>query len=239
MKICVIGASKGIGLSLCRVLAAAGHDVWAAARSPIADMPQQIHRSAVDIRQMDSVRAWQQEMQAADWHPDCVVIAAGIQKEDMRQSYNNTDVHDVIDTNLEGPLRCVDVFLPEYLKTGKGSIIALCSTVALRPSTRSAAYAASKAGLAMAWRSLRARYSKEGVRFGIVYLGPVATEMWEGRKSILVPPADAAAQSIARFIVSQKTILYSPFLLTAFFRLCTFFPDRFVISLSRWLLKRR
>lgn len=177
-------------------------------------------------------------MHASDWHPDIIVIAAAVQLNDMENGYDHALGQDVLRTNLEGPLACVEVFLPSFLERGRGSFVALCSTAALRPSTRSTSYAASKAGLEMAWRSLRLRYDQQGIRFALAYLGPIDIGMWEGKKSMLVPTATAAATAIAAFACSRKQTLFYPRISTLLLRLSLPLSDKLASSLARRFFPR-
>ncbi|HLD71322.1 MAG TPA: SDR family NAD(P)-dependent oxidoreductase [Candidatus Peribacteraceae bacterium] len=240
MRICVIGASKGVGRALARELASRGHSVWAAARSSNLDTSSMgpIRWSTVDIRDVASVTAWQSDMERSDWSPDIVVIASGILLNDMERAYDSARGRDVLQTNLEGPLTCVEVFLPLFLKRGSGSFVALCSTSALRPSLRSASYSASKAGLAMAWRSLGLRFDRQGIRFALATLGPIATDMWEGRKSPLVPTPERAASRLAAFVVSSKSNFFYPLFSTFLLRFSLLLPNRMFAILAEWALKR-
>ena len=189
------------------------------------------------MTQEGDLRAMQKQMQERGFVPDAIVLTAGVQQDDMEGAYDHTRGEKVIATNLNGSLACVQVFLPEFLLRRSGSFVAIASTSALRPSRRSASYAASKAGLAMAFRSFRARYSKDGVRFKTVYLGPIQTSMWEGKSRWLVPGASRAAKRIASFITSSSSLLYYPTLSTTLLRVSLWIPDRVFSALSTFLLK--
>lgn len=245
MNICVTGASQGLGRSLCRELASRGDNVWGIARGEeklrtlAADLPPQRFRwSKGDIATEASLQEWLHAMDAATFVPDCIILNASIQQNDMEASYDHAVGQEVLRINLEGALRCVAAFLPLFLTRRQGSFVAVASTVALRPSVRSASYAASKAGLAMAFRSLRLRYRMEGVRFATVFLGPIATEMWEGGKRWLVPDPGDAAAIVASFAKGSRHTLYYPFLSTFLLRATSCLPDRVFTLCSNALLKK-
>jgi NAD(P)-dependent dehydrogenase (short-subunit alcohol dehydrogenase family) len=201
-------------------------------------MPLQNGRfSIVDIVNLSSIAHWKEEMRQAAWTPDLVVLNAGIQQDDMRESYDHAKGEQVVAVNLQGALACIGAFLPDFLARKGGGFVAITSTAAIRPSVRSAAYAASKAGLAMAFRSFRLRYAKDDVRFSTVFLGPVATEMWEGKKNALVPSVDQAAAALATFICSRKPTLWYPRLSTMLLRLSLWLPDTVFAAISQKLLR--
>lgn len=246
MDICVTGASRGLGRSLCKCLVTRGHRVWGVARDEkklhalMASLPQgMFFASALDLGDAASVTAWTQELVSASFVPDIIVLNASIQENDMDAgSYDHSVGHHVLQVNLEGALQCVEEFLPTFLKRGRGRFVAVTSTVALRPSVRSTSYAASKAGLAMAFRTLRLRFAPRSVQFALAVLGPIATEMWEGTKdSFLIPSVDQTAESLASFVLSSAETLHYPFLSTTLLRLSLWMPDQWFSCLSKRFLK--
>ena len=241
MNICITGVSKGLGLSLSQSFVHAGHAVWGVARTPPASahLPAERYRSSVvDVSSPDDVARWRREMTDAGFVPDVLVLNASIQDDDLAPAgYDHQLGHRTLSINLDGALACVAAFLPDFLKRAAGMFLFVNSTVALRPSVRSAAYAASKAGLAMACRTLRLAYAPRGVRFKMVTLGPLRTAMWEGRESWLVPSPERAAARIARFVQEGGDDLYYPALSTALLRLSLPLPDRWFAAVSAKVLK--
>lgn len=244
MEICLTGASKGLGRALCRELARRGHNVWGVARDEVAlcsleeECPKGAFRwSVVDVKRADALHSWGGAMQQASFEPDIVVLNASVQLNDMRDDFDLSKGEEVIETNLQATLRCINQFLPNFRKRSSGSFVSIGSTVSLRPSVRSASYAGSKAGLEMIFRTLRLRYRTEGIRFRSVILGPVATDMWEGRRSFLVPTPEEAARAIASFLEGGRERIYYPFLSTTLLRLTLPLPDRVFSYFSTKLLK--
>ncbi len=245
MKICVIGASRGLGFALTEKFLQGGHHVWAIVRKPSSldelctTYPDQMRVSTLDISDMHSIHAWKQEIEQEQYLPDIVIFNASILREDMSaEGYDMSSAQQIIDVNLLGTLRALDCVLPAMLSHKRGSLIFISSTASLRPSGISAAYAASKAGISMAVRSLRVRYRNSGVRFATVVLGPIATEMWEGKRSFLVPSKEKAAAAIAKFAFSNRTTLYYPAFTTWLLRLTLWLPDSIFSILSTKLLKK-
>ncbi len=239
MDICVTGISRGLGLSLAKYLSLSGNSVHGTVRdrsmiAPLqSDLGENVTISTVDVRSDESVREW-----SAGMVPDVVILNASMKTEDMLVDGLDAEIaRDMIDTNLMGALRCVDAFLPSFLTRGRGIFVLIASTTALRPAAASASYSASKAGIAMAFRALRMRYVKQGIRFKIVYLGPMATEMWEGKKGWLVASSEQVAKRVVRFIDERKDDLYYPVVSTWLLRLSRWVPDRVFAGVSGRMLK--
>jgi short-subunit dehydrogenase len=89
----------------------------------------------------------------------------------------------------------------------------------------------------MAFRCFDLKFASLGVRFRTVILGPMRTEMWEGKENALVPSAQKVAKKIVHFTVSGRTRLFYPFLTTTLLRLSLFLPDRVFALVSARVLK--
>src|SRR3989338_4376964 len=187
MNICLTGVSRGLGKAMARELLAQGHAVWGIAleQEKLQLLEEELASprffwTQADVTDHAELLQWREEMRAQSFVPDCLVLNASILRDDLGPTYDHETGRAVLRTNLEGALDCIALFLPDFLERGTGSVIAIGSTATLRPSVRSAAYAASKAGLSAAIRSLRLRYARGGVRFAQALLGPIDTDMWEG-----------------------------------------------------------
>lgn len=238
MNIFVTGVSRGIGNALCVALAERGHCIWGISRakeSPFDD--KRIQYSYADVRSQESLDRVYQEMQSADFLPDTVILNASILHEDKNDGYDTAAGEETIEINVNGALRCVGLFLPRLLERGRGSFIAVASTSACRPSHRSPSYAASKAAIAMAFRSFRLRFGRRGLAFKIAFLGPVATDMWEGNVSRLVPSPQNAALALAKFCENNRLTLWYPRMSTSLLRMACWMPDTLFERISSALLR--
>ena len=244
MNICVTGASKGLGRELCKELLKAGHSVWGVARSRAAEFcgsesPGELNRfhyTQCDVADSVSIGRWMQEMQQAKFHPDVIILNAAIQHNDLGSTFDAAAAAETINVNLAGSLHCISAFLPQLQARKHGQIIAITSTIKWRPSRRSAGYAASKAGLSMAMRSLRLKYGTKALRFREVCFGPLQTSMWEGKQSLLIPSPDKAAARVASFLTGNRDTLCYPFLSTWLLRLSHWLPDSLFTAISNHLL---
>lgn len=240
-----MGASRGLGAALAQRFVANGDTVFGIARSKeslqkIQDALGSDHFfwTAADITSDSLLEGALREMERQRFVPDILVLNAAIQHYDLRETgYDHSFGEAVIDISLSASLHCIGAFLPMMLKRGHGTIMAVASTAALRPSVQSAAYSAAKAGLCMAMRSLRLFYHGRGVSIKTVMLGPIDTDMWEGKRTMLVPSAYQAAGSIVSFTDAKRLVLFYPFLTTFLLRISLFLPDRVFAAVSAWFMK--
>jgi len=242
MNICITGVSKGVGKELVKELVQKGHFVWGAARSEegLKNLEQEIGNShfrysCIDVADIGSITSWVSGMKAEAFEPDIVILCASIYENDMQDSYDHSKGHEVIKTNLEGPLQCVEALLPNFVEKRKGRFVVITSTSAHRPSRKAAAYCASKAGIDLAFRSFQIRFASSGIQFARVTMGPVATGMWHGKKGLLIPSPDKAAKKIAKFALSNRAHFYYPFASTMFLRMTRVLSDKWFVWISNKL----
>ena len=237
MNVFITGMSSGIGAALAEVLVARGHAVWGIARRE-ALMQQLAARlksplvrfSVADVRDENDIRRVGTTMADDGFAPDAVVLNAGCYEPDVTEGvYLPEAAERVWQTNLTGSLTVLAVLLPGMCARGAGQWVAISSLAAFRPDPCSSAYPASKAALAMTFRSLRLQFENSGLCFKTVYLGPVATDViprYRGAKhSPHVATAEQAAEAIARALVSPKAEFYFPRALSSVYRAMLWIPD--------------
>lgn len=83
-----------------------------------------------------------------------------------------------IDVNLVGAIRCIKAVLPSMIARRRGMILSMNSVAATTSFSSCTAYAASKAGLLAATRSLRQEVRQHGIKVVDVILGATATGIW-------------------------------------------------------------
>ena len=182
MRVFITGVSSGIGRALVRQLIATGHEVWGIARrkDQLEELKKELNSSkfrytVCDVKNGNEVRNVQQEIVTSSYFPDTFILNAAIDIEEPLPNLSAEVSRETLRTNLEGALIWVNLFIDHCLDKKHCQFIAISSLFAHWPDTSSVSYAASKAGLAMAFRSLRLRYRKYGIPFKVVYLGPVDT----------------------------------------------------------------
>ncbi len=237
MNICVTGVSSGIGQELARQLIKDGHSVWGIARreNSLNDLKKELGDSffytACDVTVQNEAFKISQDMEKKAFYPEVIILAAGAFLNDINLEFNYEIFKKSMDVNLYGAFNFVNVFLPKFLKQNSGQFIAISSITALKPSLRGIGYPASKAALGIAFRGLDLAYRKRKIIFSTIYLGPVATEMWNAKKSFAVSNKKQIALAIKKVIKTREQIYYIPFWSTLISRL-SFLPDRWYIALT-------
>lgn len=239
MIICVTGASSGIGRELVKQLIEDGHTVWGIARREnlLEELKKelgpdsQFFYSVCDVGVQDEVFRVAREMEQREFSFHVVILAAGVFLNDIATGLDYELSKNMINVNLYGALNFVNVFLPKFIKQGSGQFIALSSTTALKPSLRGIGYPAGKAALGIAFRGLDLAYRKRNIIFSTIYLGPVATGMWNAKKSFAVADKDHIATAIKRVLKTKKPVYYIPFWSTLISRI-SFLPDKWYIILT-------
>lgn len=185
----VTGASGAIGGAICRVLAAAGLHVIAHGRG----RPDAVERLAAEIRAAGgSAETATFDVADAEQAERCVneLIQAG----PIQVLVNNAGLHDdapmagmsrqqwtrVIDVSLHGFFNVTQPLLLPMMATRWGRIISIASVAALTGNRGQANYAAAKAGLIGASKSLAIELASRGVLVNVVAPGVIESPMSEG-----------------------------------------------------------
>ncbi|MFJ9900656.1 SDR family NAD(P)-dependent oxidoreductase [Streptomyces sp. NPDC091280] len=176
----ITGAGTGIGAATTRLLTDSGHHVVASGRraEPLKRLAEETGALpfAADAATEEGVTALVNATLAAHGRLDGLVLNAGVMIAGTALETSPDDWDTVLRTNLTGPYLLARAALP-HLLSARGSVVAVSSVAALRAPTASAAYAASKAGLAMLTQSLAVDHGRQGLRANVVCPGWAQTEM--------------------------------------------------------------
>lgn len=242
--VCITGASSGIGKELSKQLIYLGHSVIAIARRKnlLQELENELgsknfYYYEADVSDLNEIKKIKENLLAKNILPDTIVCCASIYENDTYESYSGNLVRKIFEINFFGTANIVEIFLPEFLKRNNGHFITLSSIASSRPSGRGVAYPASKAAVGMLFRGLYLRYKPSKVSFSTLYLGPVATEMWEGKHSFVVATPYKIAKRIIKLILNPKPVSFAPFLSTTLSRISVLIPDWLYARLSSILFK--
>jgi 3-oxoacyl-[acyl-carrier protein] reductase len=168
---------------------------------------------ALDVTSTDSVdQAFDQIEQ--QFGPIGIVVAnAGITRDTLLMRMSDQDIDDVLQTNLFGALRVARRATKGMLRMRWGRLIFMSSVVGLTGSAGQVNYAASKAGLVGAARSVARELGSRGVTANVVAPGFVDTDMTaeldEARRAELLAQIPLARYATASEIAGVVDFLAS------------------------------
>lgn len=224
----VTGASSGIGKAIALQLAAGGAAVWLVARRAAAleETAAEARRTGgcvrtwpLDIRDDDELGRLRDQLHQDHDGLDILVHAAGAHFLGTLSQAPVAQLDELYGINVRGPYLLTQLLLP-LLRTRRGQVVFVNSSVGLHARAGVAAYAASKHALRALADALREEVNADGVRVLSVYPGRTATPTQavihaeEGRTyqpERLLQPQDVAAavvQSLSLERTAEVTDLH-------------------------------
>jgi len=208
----VTGGNRGIGLAIAQRFAKDGFKVAISYRDqkPSDDF----YMVKADVTDSKSIDSAIDEIEKNLGPLEVVVVNAGTNKDVLAMRLEDSDMENIINTNLMGSLRVARRSVKSMIKNRKGRIIFIGSVVGLLGSPGQMVYASTKAGLIGAARSLAREVGSRGVTVNVVAPGYVDTDMTndldEARKDIITsstPLGRTASPSeiagVVRFLASD------------------------------------
>ncbi len=188
MKALVTGGSGALGRAICEALAGAGHEVWvhahrnaAAAEAVAAEIVAAggaAHAIAFDVTDEDETRAALER--ALESGPVQVLVNnAGIHDDAPMPGMTQRQWRSVIDVTLNGFFNVTQPLLMPMIRTRRGRIINIASVAALIGNRGQTNYAAAKAGLIGATKSLALELATRGITVNAVAPGIIESPMTE------------------------------------------------------------
>lgn len=195
MNVVITGASRGIGLELCRLALEKGHTVMAIARKPkdsaglndlFVKFGENLHVVAADLQDTAAASVVTKELKGWD-RVDLLINNAGV----LRQGITPEDFMQSFQVNSVTPFLMIKALTPWLKKSASAkvaNVTSLMSSVSDNKSGGYYAYRASKAALNMINKSLSR--DLDWLTTFVVHPGWVKTEM--GGTGAPVEPADSA-----------------------------------------------
>lgn len=171
----VTGGNRGIGLAIAQKFKAAGDTVVVTSRSGEAVAGLNVIKC--DVSDSASVEKAFDELEEKFGPAEVVIANAGITRDGLVIRMSDSDIEDVINTNLFGAIRVARRASKAMMKARTGRIIFISSVVGLMGSAGQVNYAASKAGLVGAARSLARELGSRGITTNVIAPGFVDTDM--------------------------------------------------------------
>lgn len=183
----VTGASRGIGRATAVELAGTGYYIVinynsneAAAKETLAQVQAAGSDGEIqkfDVANAEEVKEAVAKIAAAHKRIDVLVNNAGVTADGLFMMMGDEEWLKVINTTLNGFFNVTKPVLREMVRKKRGSIVSVSSISAEMPNRGQANYAAAKAGVTAATRSLSKEVARFGIRVNIVAPGPVETDM--------------------------------------------------------------
>ena len=185
----VTGGSGAIGAAICRRLGGAGHHVYVHANTQLAQAQQvaaeivaaggSASAVAFDVADADSTATALQEL-LAEGTIQILVNNAGIHDDAVMPGMRAEQWTRVIDVSLNGFFNVTQPLLMPMLGTRLGRIVNISSIAALAGNRGQTNYAAAKAGLHGATKSLALELASRGITVNAIAPGIIASAMTEG-----------------------------------------------------------
>ena len=208
----VTGGNRGIGLAIARGLRDAGYEVVVGSRS--GEAPDGLAAVPMDVTSTESVDAGISSIES-EWGPlDTLVANAGITRDTLLVRLDDADLEEVIQANLVGSIRCARRVARGMIKARQGRIILISSVVWALGSAGQVNYAAAKAGLVGAGRSLARELGARGITTNVVAPGFIDTDMTaalsEEQRATILGQIPAARYGTVEEVASVVAFLASP-----------------------------
>jgi 3-oxoacyl-[acyl-carrier protein] reductase len=181
----VTGASRGLGLALCRQLLAAQYQVLALARTETDDIKQlqqeypSLEFIAVDLSDLGLLPALCAEWIKRFGRPYALINNAAVGYDGVLATMHNSEISGVLTLNIEVPILLCKYLLRPMLLNQRGRIVNISSIIARTGFNGLSVYAASKAALEGFSKSLAREVGKAGITVNCVAPGYMQTEMTE------------------------------------------------------------
>jgi NAD(P)-dependent dehydrogenase (short-subunit alcohol dehydrogenase family) len=187
----VTGATKGIGLETCKVLADAGADIVAVGRDAaglkeVEAAVKAVGRKCLTISAdmastTDPVIAAQRALKEFGTI-DILVNNAGVALIDMLTEATVDDWDKTMAVNLRAPFLVARTVVPAMIKQKRGKIINISSQAGVVGLEAHGAYAASKGGLNMLTKVMTVEWAKHNIQINsvcpTVILTPMGEQVW-------------------------------------------------------------
>lgn len=179
----ITGASSGLGTRFGRILAASGAKVALGARRKdrLEALAAEIGPNAAAIR-MDVAReadiiAGFDEADAIFGKIDTVIANAGVDGAGMATTISEDEIEQTLAINLKGAILTAREGARRMIARGvtNGRIVLIASITAFEPSPGLVAYAASKAGVVQAGRTLAREWARTGINVNTISPGYIRT----------------------------------------------------------------
>lgn len=182
----VTGGTRGIGLEICKSLAAAGATIALCSRdaaksdATAGQLGGGARGYACDVANAAQVEALAKAVEKDFGQIDILVNNAGFTKDNLLFRLTEADWDTVNDTNLKGAFLVTKFVARGMIKRRWGRVINITSVVGLNGNAGQSNYSASKAGIIGFTKSVAKELASRNVLVNAVAPGFVVTELTQG-----------------------------------------------------------
>jgi decaprenylphospho-beta-D-erythro-pentofuranosid-2-ulose 2-reductase len=222
VKAVVVGATRGMGRALARLLAERGARLFLLGRDPLdlaasaRDLEARGAAAPVKTAMLDLARPadFMAGLDAADGaldRFDTLVVTGGLFARQEELTADPPGLKRMLDVNFTGTVLLCQIVAERLAARGGGTICAFSSVAGDRPRRSNYLYGASKAGLSAFLDGLGQAYAERGVNVVCVRPGFVKTGMTAG---LPVPPFAGEPEPVARAVLAAmatgRPVVYVP-----------------------------
>jgi len=180
----VTGASRGLGLAICRQLLQQGYKVLALARTATADLNTLAEQYgsdltfvSADLSDLDNIQPLCSELIKQHGRPYALINNAAVGYDGVLATMHNSEINSLLNLNIQAPILLSKYLLRPMLLNQCGRIVNISSIIARTGFNGLSVYAASKAALEGFSKSLAREVGKAGITVNCVAPGYMQTEM--------------------------------------------------------------
>ena len=180
----VTGASRGLGLAICRQLLQQGYKVLALARTLSTDLNALTEQYgsdltfvSADLSDLDNIQPLCSELIKQHGRPYALINNAAVGYDGVLATMHNSEINALLNLNVQAPILLSKYLLRPMLLNQSGRIINISSIIARTGFNGLSVYAASKAALEGFTKSLSREVGKAGITVNCVAPGYMQTEM--------------------------------------------------------------
>lgn len=215
----ITGASSGIGAATALAAARAGMRLVLAARreEALREVAAQAEAAGAealvcpaDMRDVAQIDALAAAALARYGQIDVLVANAGLGYAGPMAQVTDAQLVETVQVNLLGVMRCVRAVLPAMIERRRGHIVTVSSVAAGVVSPRSAAYAATKAGVHRFCEGLRREVRHYGLYVTDVLPGVIDTPMTAHIRGMPKAPVESVARVIIGALRHPRASIVTP-----------------------------
>lgn len=177
----ITGGSSGIGKSIGEFLHLKGFIVYGTSRNPERILNSVFPLVALDVRNIESIKAAVAKIISVSGRIDIVINNAGVGITGPLEEIATVEIRNNFETNFFGPIEVMKAVLPQMRAQKSGLIINITSIAGYIGLPYRSVYSASKGALELITEALRMEVKSFGIQITNVAPGDFATNIASGR----------------------------------------------------------